>query len=141
MKTLIIPGIGDSNADHWQSLWQASDPEFIRVQQHDWEYPVCSEWLDALDTTIANENVILIAHSLGCLLVAHRAAQADHNIKGALLVAPPSPTAPAAAALFDSQITGFLPVPMHTFDFPCIVVASSNDPYSDQDFSKACARA
>ena len=97
MKTLIIPGIGDSNADHWQSLWQASDPEFIRVQQHDWEYPVCSEWLDSLDESIAHEDAILIAHSLGCLLVAHRAAQAGHRIKSALLVAPPSPTAPAGS--------------------------------------------
>jgi predicted alpha/beta hydrolase family esterase len=36
---LIIPGLGDSGPQHWQTLWEASHPEYRRVQQSDWEQP------------------------------------------------------------------------------------------------------
>ena len=142
-RTLILPGIGNSDQAHWQSLWQSAQPNFVRVQQRDWEFPVCSEWIATLEqaATETHENLVLVAHSLGCLLVAHWAAQTTRKIKGALLVAPPSPAAAPAAAIFDTVATGFLPVPMQAFNFPSIVVASSNDPYSDWDFTKSCAEA
>ncbi len=143
-RTLILPGIGDSDPAHWQSLWQFGQPNFVRVQQRDWEHPVCAEWVATLEQTVtqqANDGVVLVAHSLGCLLVAHWAAQSTCKIKGALLVAPPSPAAAPAAAIFDTDATGFLPVPMQLFNFPSVVVASSNDPYSDLDFTKSCAEA
>ena len=140
---LILPGIGDSDAAHWQSQWQSSHLNFLRVNQRDWENPVCQDWVDTLEHAVNKhgENVILIAHSLGCLLVAHWAAQANQKIHGALLVAPPSPQAAPAAAIFNTLATGFLPIPMTRFNFPSIVVASSNDPYSNLVFSKSCAEA
>jgi uncharacterized protein len=139
---LILPGIGDSDPEHWQSLWQQS-PSFIRVQQRDWDHPVCSEWVDVLEKSVAQagERVVLIAHSLGCLLVAHWAAQTKLKVKGALLVAPPSPTAAPSATIFATSASGFLPIPMQPFHFPSIVVASANDPYSDLDFTQSCAAA
>ncbi len=139
---LILPGIGDSDPEHWQSLWQQS-PAFMRVQQRDWDHPVCSEWVDVLEQSVAQagEHVVLVAHSLGCLLVAHWAAQTNLKIKGALLVAPPSPTTAPSVDIFATAASGFLPVPMQPLNFPSIVVASSNDPYSELDFTQSCATA
>lgn len=140
-RTLILPGIGDSDNCHWQSLWQVLRTDFVRVQQRDWEQAVCAEWVANLELAVAqgDENVVLVAHSLGCLLVAHWAAQTRLKIKGALLVAPPSPTSTTAAEVFRTMTSGFLPMPVQKLNFASIVVASSNDPYSNLDFSLSCA--
>lgn len=135
--TLLLPGYGDSDPGHWQSLWQTAQPNFVRVQQRDWEHPVCAEWVAALEQAVSNADakVVLVAHSLGCLLIAHWAAQTQLNISGALLVAPPNP----AAALFPKTISGFSPIPMQAFKFSSVVVASHDDPYGELDFSRSCA--
>ena len=142
ITALILPGTGDSDPEHWQSLWQQS-PSFVRVQQRDWNHPVCSEWVDVLEKSVAQtgERVVLVAHSLGCLLVAHWAEQTRLKIKGALLVVPPSPISALSADIFATAVSGFLPVPMQPLNFPSIVVASSNDPYSNLDFTQSCADA
>ena len=142
ITALILPGIGDSDAAHWQSRWQASNKNFLRVNQRDWNNPDRLEWVDILEQAVSkqSESVVLVAHSLGCLLVAHWAAQTRIKIKGALLVAPPSPKAVPSAVIFNSVATGFLPIPMQAFKFPSIVVASANDPYSDLEFSKSIAK-
>ncbi len=142
-RALILPGIGDSDSGHWQSLWQAAQPNFSRVQQRDWEHPLCAEWVANLEHAVAlgDENVVLVAHSLGCLLVAHWAAQTQLKIKGALLVAPPSPTAAPSAEIFATQAREFLPVPMRKFNFVSIVVASSDDAYSELACAQSCATA
>ena len=139
---LILPGIGDSDPEHWQSLWQQS-PSVMRVQQRDWNHPICSEWVDVLERSVAQagEHVVLVAHSLGCLLVAHWAAQTKLKVKGAMLVAPPSPTAVPSADIFATAASGFLPIPMQPFNFPSITVGSTNDSYSDLDFTQSCAAA
>lgn len=136
---LILPGIGNSDPDHWQSLWEKANPSFVRVQQRDWDRPVCDEWLEALEKSAAQFGVgaVLIAHSLACLLVAHWAARTRLEVKGALLVAPPNPDGPN----FPKEATGFSPLPLKPFPFPSIVVASSNDPYGTLDFAKAAASA
>ncbi len=134
---LILPGFGNSDPGHWQSLWQLENPGFKRVMQHDWINPICSEWIASLEKSVAviDDRVVLIAHSLGCLLVAHWAAQTNLKIKGALLVAPPNPTSES----FPEEIVGFSEIPLQTFTFPSIVVASSDDPYGDLEFTKSCA--
>lgn len=141
VKTLIIPGIGNSDQAHWQSLWQSVNPNFYRVEQRDWSHPICSEWVATLNRAVEaiDENIVLVAHSLGCLLVAHWAAQTTRKIKGALLVAPPSPNSALAVTIFDTQATGFLPIPTHPLIFPSIVVVSADDPYSNLDSAKSCA--
>jgi len=143
ITALILPGLGDSDVAHWQSQWQSTHRNFIRVNQRDWEKPACAEWVDTLEQAVTQygENVVLVAHSLGCLLVAHWAAQANLKIRGALLVAPPSPEAAPAADIFNTMATGFLPIPMQRLTFPSIVVASSNDPYSTLINSKIFAEA
>ena len=137
--TLILPGIGNSGPAHWQSLWEAANPAFVRVQQPEWEHPECAEWLETLEKYVVQSGagVILIAHSLACLLVAHWATITRQQIKGALLVAPPDPD----SVSFPIEATGFSPFPLEPFKFPSIVVASSNDPYGTQAFAQSCASA
>lgn len=72
-SVLILPGIGNSGPDHWQSLWEKANSSFVRVQQRNWDHPVCNEWLEALENAVARAgaNTVLVAHSLACALVAH----------------------------------------------------------------------
>jgi uncharacterized protein len=136
---LILPGIGNSGPEHWQSLWETSNPSFVRVQQRDWDHPVCSEWLDVLERTVAQAGAktVLVAHSLACALVAHWAAKTNLEIKGALLVAVPNPEAPN----FPKEAVGFSPLPLKLLMFPSILVASTNDPYGNVEFAKSAAYA
>jgi len=134
---LIVPGIGNSGPEHWQSLWQSEDQSALRVQQRDWDHPVCTQWCAALDDSIARagHDVIIAAHSLGCLTVAHWAMTTSKAISGALLVAPPDPDGPS----FPVEVSGFAPVPSLKLKFPTILVASADDPYGSLEFAKHCA--
>lgn len=134
---LIIPGYGDSGPEHWQSLWQQADPRFRRVEQRDWWRPVCAEWVAVLEQAVAasGPQTVLVAHSLGCGLVAHWAAQTRLPVRAAMLVAPPDPEGPAA----ELGIEGFVPVPEQPLAFPSLLVASSNDPFSSLEHAHSAA--
>jgi predicted alpha/beta hydrolase family esterase len=139
-RVLILPGYGGSGPQHWQSLWQAEQPAaFSRVEQRDWQQPLCAEWCAVLEQAVAaaGEDTVLVAHSLACLQVAHWAARSGLRIGGALLVAVPDP----AGAEFPAAAQGFAPVPMRTLAFPSIVVASTDDPYGGLRYANVCATA
>ncbi|MCF8480692.1 MAG: alpha/beta hydrolase [Rhodospirillum sp.] len=128
---LFVPGWRNSGPDHWQSLWEEDLPGAIRVEQRDWENPNLLEWMTGLSTALdhAEPPVVLVAHSLGCILVAHWALRAGSvevsRVAGALLVAPPDvegETAPEA-------VRSFGPIPMEALPFPAMVVGSHTDPY------------
>ena len=78
IRYLIVPGWQGSPEDHWQTHWQNSLPNSARVEQADWLTPRREDWVAALAEAIAADDtpVILIAHSLGCITVAHWAARA-----------------------------------------------------------------
>ena len=124
---LILPGLFNSGPEHWQSRWEAAHPEFRRVLQEDWEAPRCADWIARLDEAVrATPGAVLVAHSSSCALVAHwAAAHATGGIRGALLVGPSDPEAPS----YPAGPTGFAPMPLQRLPFPCVVVASRNDPY------------
>jgi uncharacterized protein len=125
---LIIPGLGGSGPEHWQSLWQARLPDARRVEQADWDKPGRAGWIAQLDAAVAQskEPPILVAHSLSCALVACWAAAHKRPVHGALLVAP-------AAVESDTHTPPeahvFRPLPMTPLPFPTIVAASRDDPY------------
>ena len=50
---LIIPGLGGSGPDHWQSRWQAKLPNARRVEQADWDHPDKAAWLARIAETVA----------------------------------------------------------------------------------------
>lgn len=137
---LIIPGLGGSGPEHWQSLWQARLPSATRVEQADWDKPDRAGWIAALDAAIADAKAppVLVAHSLSCALVAHWAAAHRRPVHGALLVGPAdvdsdTHTPPEAHV--------FRPMPMARLPFPTIVAASRNDPYVAYDRAAFFAKA
>jgi len=137
LKFLILPGIGNSDENHWQSLWERKNSNFIRIQQEDWDGPICADWLKKLEESVFSlgENTILIAHSLSCLLVAHWASYTKLKVAGALLVAPPDPE----AKIFPKAALNFSGFSLNSFSFLSTVVASENDPYATLEFSRGCA--
>lgn len=145
----VIPGIGNSGPAHWQSLWQAAHPSWQRLVVADWDEVECRAWVAALQQQLSVINAagpapLLVAHSLGCLALAHWASQASpasnggHGriaIQAALLVAVPDPQ----SAAFPAAARGFDPVPLAPLPFPSIVVASTDDPYGSVDHARRCA--
>ena len=138
---LIIPGHGNSGPGHWQSLWEAERPEAVRVEMPNWDFPHRPDWVEALDAAVrdANETAppILVAHSLGCIAVAHWAAEHRRPVHAALLVAPTDVEAAQCRDLFAS----FNPIPLHSLPFDSRVVASSNDPFVSLDRARLFAEA
>jgi uncharacterized protein len=127
-RVLVLPGYGNSGPDHWQTLWERRHG-YERVQQSDWDRPQLADWVAGLERAVAREPgpVVIVAHSLGCIAVAHFAATpAASQVAAALCVAP---------ADVDSEmhtpddVRNFAPVPLAPLPFRTIVVASRTDPY------------
>jgi predicted alpha/beta hydrolase family esterase len=138
---LIVPGLGGSGPAHWQSRWEDEDTRCRRVQQRSWDEPVLSEWCETLERAVltAPEPVVLVAHSLGAVLVAHWAETGSvARIRGALLVAPPDVESPARVP---EVVRAFAQVPRSRLPFPSIVVASCDDPYAGIDSARELALA
>ena len=126
MNYFIVPGLGNSGADHWQTHFENTASNFVRINQKDWEAPSSAEWVNNIDEAIADydlSTVILIGHSLGCTAIANWAKQTQKIIKGAMLVAPSDLEAPH----YTFPTVGFDHVPLDKFKFKTIVVASTND--------------
>ncbi len=82
---------------------------------------------------------MLVAHSLGCALVAHAAARPEGaRIAAALLVAPADVDSPAHTP---EETRDFAPLPRRPLPFPATVVASADDPYVALPRARAFAAA
>jgi predicted alpha/beta hydrolase family esterase len=127
---LIVPGLGNSGPEHWQTHWQQQNPDFIRVEQADWDQPDFTDWLNRLDAAIraCPTPPLVVAHSLACSLVAHWVERHGGNLHGALLVAPADIDSDSHTP---PETHGFRPMPLMRFACPAIVVASRDDPYVD----------
>ena len=135
---LLMPGIGNSGPNHWQSLWQVANPDFVRIQVPDWEHPVCADWIDAIARAVAlaGQPVVIVAHSLGCLpVIAWALADAQPVPKALLLVSVPDPLGPA----FPREAIGFAPPACRPLPCPSIVVTSVDDPYGSPAHARQCA--
>lgn len=127
---LTIPGLASSGPNHWQTIWEEQYPDlFHRAEQVNWDWPVKNEWVPKLQETISRLTAptYLVAHSLGCITVAHWAQEFQSEfVKGALLVAP----ADADLSKRLNFVVGFKPIPVTRLPFKSIVVASTNDIYA-----------
>lgn len=128
---LILPGVGNSGPEHWQSHWERLLPGAVRVLQSDWDAPRCVDWVVTLDAAVAAHAapLVLVSHSSSCALVAHWAGGATpeqlSKVRGALLVGPSDPLGPH----YPVGPSGFAPVPLARLPFPTILVASTDDVY------------
>lgn len=127
-RIFILPGLGSSGPGHWQSVWEKEHPEFTRIDQQDWETPVCEDWISHLNEVLGEKDlsdVILVGHSLACSTIAFWAGKYKRTVKGALLVAPSD----TEAESYPTGTSGFSPFPLDTLIFPTIVVTSTDDRY------------
>ena len=134
LHVLILPGWQGSGTAHWQSRWEALHGD-VRVEQSDWTWPLRGDWMMRLDETvgaIADANggaadIALVAHSLGCQLVAAWAAHSTRtaHVRGALLVAPPD----VERADMPPQLHSFAPIVRTRLPFAALAVVSEDDPF------------
>lgn len=139
-NVLVVSGLWDSGPEHWQTQWMKDHPAWSKVAHRDFAAPQRDEWVAELDAAIAacDGPPVLLAHSLGCMLVAQWAQSGSPlQIAGAMLVAPSD----VEADSYPVDANGFAPVPMATLPFPSLVVASTNDEYTSLDRSRAFAAA
>ncbi len=118
---LIVPGLNNSDDNHWQTLWQNRLPSAQRIAVKNWHEADLDKWRNAIKKSLAGVDrpSVLIAHSFGALAAASIAAEYPELIAAVLLVAPADPD--------KFQIANRLPdrplsVPVH-------LIASSNDPW------------
>lgn len=143
LPALILPGLGNSGPEHWQSHWERRDALCERVHQDNWGTPHCNDWIARLDQVIGQRtaSAVLVAHSSACALVAHWVTVAPSNhlqrILGALLVAPSDPDGPN----YPAGPIGFGPVPLRKLPFTSILVASTDDRYIDPARARRYAEA
>ena len=125
---LLLPGWLNSGPEHWQSRWEALHGH-QRVEQDDWEWPRRGDWMARLDEVLlaSAQPVLLVAHSLGCQLVAAWAAHTRHarRVAGALLVAPPD----TEREDMPPNLFNWRPIVRQRLPFTSIAVVSSDDPY------------
>jgi len=124
---VVVPGYTDSGPDHWQTRWQRKLSTARRVEQGDWDRPVREAWIARLVETVARcrRPVVLVAHSLGVMAVAHAAASL-REVRGAFLAAPADVEQPGLPEVIDRS---FAPIPCDPLPFPSLLLASRSDPY------------
>lgn len=124
---LIVPGFGNSGRGHWQSILERSIPGARRVEMPSWSVPLRDEWVAAIVAAVAAAPAppVLVAHSLGCIAVAHWAGTSRRDVHAAMLVAACDPERSG----LPRPLRDFAPVPLEKLEFRTLLVASSDDPY------------
>lgn len=143
IHTLIVPGVGGSEYNHWQTCLQHQLSRCSRVQQKDWNHPVLQEWITEFVKALQDiqDDVQVVAHSFGCLTSV--AALAQHpeltaKVKKLILVAPANPARFGENGFAPNSQTDY----SHYFQqvqiqVPATLLISENDPwlsYADAEF-------
>ena len=135
VHTVIVPGVGGSEAQHWQSWLQQQLVSSSRVQQKHWDRPVLNEWVAQFVKTVATIEapIQIVAHSFGCLTSV--AALAEHpelqtKVKKLILVAPANPARFGEAGFARHSLTDYKQY-FHqlNIDVPTTLLISENDPW------------
>lgn len=133
---LIVPGLRDYVAEHWQTHLEACLEKVRSVPPLQIDKLNCAKRVDAIQAELDQITgpVILVAHSAGVLMTVHWSAKNQHQdqcqIKGALLVTPPDlhqnwpDNYPSPDVL---RQEGWDPLPTEKLPFPTIVIGSTND--------------
>lgn len=130
---LIVPGLRDAVAEHWQTLLEAELPRVRAVPPMGRTHLSCSLRVEAIERAAqAIEGpIVIVAHSGGCIAVAHWARCTRRAVHGALLAVPPdfeSPMPEGYPTMAELDAAVWLPVPRRRLPFRSLVAASRNDP-------------
>jgi len=142
---LVVPGLRDHVQEHWQTLLESKLEKVRSVPPLTEDKLNCRARIDNIQREIAriDGDIILVAHSAGCLMVAHWAAYYTREIKGALLAVPPDmhanwpPQYPTPDALREQ---GWDPLSAKPLPFPSILAASTNDYLASYEAAEEMAR-
>lgn len=118
---IIVPGLRNSDENHWQSLWQTQLPNSRRIHLSNWDTPDLDAWKAAIRTQLkyVDKPAVLIAHSFGTLASASIAEEFPEKIAALFLVAPADPDKFGIAKR----------LPQHPLQVGAKIIASSNDPW------------
>jgi len=144
---VILPGLGGSGPEHWQS-WLAgrlADGHQVRFPDlPNLDAPVLADWLTALGATLdglPDGGYDVVCHSLAGLLWLHHAARRPAGPRPArvLLVAPPSPRTAIP------ELRTFVPPPLDADAVRraaggTVLVCADNDPYCPEGAALAYGR-
>ncbi len=147
VEILLLPGIGGSGEDHWLGMWARDAARCRIVRQADWERPDRKVWLAALSAAVQSVEgpFALVAHSVGCALAAHWAAEnrpADDGasvprLRAIMMVAPSDVD---SAEHTPESVRMFAPMPTLPLPGRSVVVASTDDPYVPIERARGFAR-
>lgn len=136
---LIVPGLRDAVPGHWQTLLAERLPDARSVPAMGRQDLDCQARVRAIENAISaiEGPVQLVAHSGGCIMVAHwaQASGQCQRVHSALLATPPdfeTAMPPGYPSLDELALAGWLPVPRQRLPFRSLVALSRNDPLGDR---------
>lgn len=141
-EILLLTGYGDTAKGHWMFRWQEKMANASVVDLKNRFHPELKVWRETLVARVeaSPRPVVLVGHSLGCILIAHSIHQLPKDkVRGAFLVAPSDWDRPNLVEGFDGG--AFKPIPRAPFPFKAHLVASRTDPYCDYDVAEGLAKA
>ncbi|MFM5955538.1 MAG: RBBP9/YdeN family alpha/beta hydrolase [Novosphingobium sp.] len=146
VTVLFVPGLRDHVEDHWQTHAARALPGSVTVDPLTTDRLSRDARVAAVDAALQaiDGDVVIAAHSAGCLMVAAWAMVPTRRIRGALLATPAdveNPLPPGYPSFDDLNANGWVPIPRHPLPFPTLVVASRNDPLASFDKVAALAEA
>jgi uncharacterized protein len=132
---LIVPGLRDHVEAHWQTLLAAQLPQVHTVPPMGREDLDCAKRVQAIEHAMDGlaGSVVIVAHSGGCIMLAHWARTTHHaqRVQGALLATPPDfeqPMPEGYPSMVQLDAGGWFPVPRQRLPFRSLVATSQNDP-------------
>lgn len=147
MHTIIVPGVGGSDYNHWQSWLQRQLMSCSRVQQSDWNKPVLNQWIENFvdEVNQINTSVQIVAHSFGCLTTVaalHHHPELAKKIKKLILVAPANPSRFGENGFARDSIHNYADF-FHAMKItiPTAMIISENDPWLDFSDANSLAQA
>ncbi|NRF67223.1 serine hydrolase family protein [Aquincola sp. S2] len=146
---LIVPGLRDAVPGHWQTLlaedldlagWPVANVPPMGRENLD-----CAARIDAIEVVAQaiDGPIVVVAHSGGCVMVAHWAQRTRREVQGAVLATPPDferPMPDGYPTLAALREGGWLPLPRLPLPFDSLVIASRNDPLASFERTTELAR-
>ncbi|MBF7687200.1 RBBP9/YdeN family alpha/beta hydrolase [Acinetobacter rathckeae] len=143
---IIVPGVGGSGEEHWQTWLEQRLPNTQRVMQQ-WHEPILEQWVQQWLKTIATtkgQKLQIIAHSFGCLTSIAALAKHPHlqaRIEKLILVAPANPIRFSQQGFATQGHDHFLEYfkSLH-INVPTVMFISENDPWLNFEDAKYFAK-
>ena len=120
-RLLVVPGLRDSSAAHWQTWLQLRFPGSVRVSQRHWSRPDLDTWAARIGETLDAAGPgpwVAAAHGFGCLALMRHLQLRASPVRFALLVAPDDPARHGVTSR----------LPMGAPLLPSTLFASEDDP-------------